>query len=258
MGRLDGKVIVISGAARGQGRAHAVTFAREGATVVGFDICGPLDFPTTPASTTEDLDETRYLVEKHGNPSLFVKLDARDLTGLQQLADVVFDQFGRVDGLAINHGIWTVAPNSWELEEANWQESIDVLLTGPWKICKAFVPKILEGDRGGSIVITGSVNSIVPMPSAAAYTAAKHGLVGLGRVLAIELGSHHVRVNLVLPGAIGTPMLTDGGTMERGISYQPEWWANTDRSMIPLHPTTCRRRRSLKRSSGSCRKSRAL
>ena len=233
MGRLDGKVAVISGAARGQGRSHAVTLAREGATIVGFDICEKLRTALTPGATEEDLQETMRLVEAHDRRCLTAKVDARDLDGLQKLADQAMEEFGRIDILLVNHGLWTVAPNSWELEEPVWQETIDVMLTGAWKVCKAFIPKILEGERGGAIVITASANGITPQPGAVAYCAAKAGEIHMMRVLAWELGPYNVRVNTVNPGGIETAMLLEGGTVERALELHPKYIGN-NRNLLPI------------------------
>lgn len=232
-GRLRGKVAVISGAARGQGRAHAVALAREGADIVAFDICEALRFPLHPGATVEDLAETKSLVEAEGRRCLSAKLDARDLGGLEDLAERAMDELGRVDVLVVNHGLWTLAPNSWELSEESWQESIDVLLTGAWKTCKAFIPTIISGDRGGSVILTSSVNGVQPQPSAIAYTASKHGVVGMMKVLAHEAGEFGIRVNAVLPGGIATPMLLEGGSIEKAIEYRPSFISN-NRNLLPV------------------------
>jgi SDR family mycofactocin-dependent oxidoreductase len=231
MGRLDGKVAVISGVARGQGRSHAVTLAREGATIVGFDICEKLNYPLTPGATEEQLQETLRLVEEQDQRCLVQKADARDLGALTALADRAMDEFGHIDILVVNHGIWSVSPNSWVLEEDDWQESIDVLLTGAWKVCRAFIPKIIEGERGGSVVLTSSANGVTPQPGAIAYCAAKGGVIMMMRVLAKELGPHSVRVNTVNPGGIATPMLLDGGTVERALELHPDYIGNNRMSL---------------------------
>jgi (+)-trans-carveol dehydrogenase len=232
MPRLDGKVAVISGAARGMGRVHAQTLAREGASIVAFDICDGFAFSRAPAATPDDLAQTARLVEEQGQRCLTAQTDARDLPGLCALADRAMAEFGRVDVLVVNHGIWVVAPNSWDLEEENWQESIDVLLTGAWKVCKAFIPQIIEGQRGGSIVLTSSVNAHTPQPSAIAYTAAKHGITGVMKVLAHELGEHWIRVNTVNPAGIPTPMVQEGDTVEYALKYRPEYISN-NRALLP-------------------------
>jgi (+)-trans-carveol dehydrogenase len=233
MGRLDGKVAVISGAARGQGRSHAVTLAREGASIVAFDLCAGFEHVSTPPATEEDLQETVRLVEEHDQRCLAAKADARDLTALNDLAERTMDEFGRVDILAVNHGIWTLAANSWELEESSWQESIDVLLTGAWKVCKAFIPKIIAGERGGSIILTSSANGYTAQPSAVAYCAAKAGVINMMRVLAWECGEYWIRVNAVCPGGVETAMLLEGGTVERAAAMRPRYITN-NRNLLPI------------------------
>ncbi|MCK8671589.1 mycofactocin-coupled SDR family oxidoreductase [Rhodococcus sp. HM1] len=232
MSKLEGKVAVISGAARGQGRAHAVAMAREGATVVAFDICEPLKTPLHPGATAEQLDETAELVRNEGQECLSAKVDARDLTELEALAERVMSTYGRIDILVINHGIWTIGESTWALDEASWQESIDVNLTGAWKVAKAFVPRIIEGQQGGSVILTASVNGLKAQPCAPAYTAAKHGVVGLMKTLAWELGEHSIRVNAICPGAIATDMTQKGGTVEKSLEYTPRFFS-TDRSLLP-------------------------
>lgn len=226
---------MVSGAARGQGRSHAVALAREGASIVAFDICEPLAYPLTPGATDDDLQETVRLVEEHDQQCLAQKVDARDLDGLMALATRAMDALGRVDILVINHGIFSIAPNSWELDDASWSESIDILLTGVWRVTKAFIPKILEGGRGGSIVLTSSVNAVVPQPGAIAYCAAKGGVVSMGKVLAWELGEHDVRVNTILPAGTATPMAEEGGTVEMGEQNWPRWW-QTNRTLLTKSP----------------------
>jgi SDR family mycofactocin-dependent oxidoreductase len=233
MGRLDGKVAVISGAARGQGRSHAVTLAREGASIVAFDICEPLKTALTPGATEDDLQETMRLVEEQDQRCMTAKADARDLGAMQDLADRAMADFGRIDILLVNHGLWNVANNSWELEEEEWNESVDVMLTGSWKVAKAFIPKILEGERGGSIVFTASANGVTPQPGAVHYCAAKAGIIHMMHVLAWELGKSNIRVNTVNPGGIATPMLLEGGTVERALELHPEYIGN-NRNMLPI------------------------
>lgn len=231
MGRLDGKVAVVTGAARGQGRAHAVALAQEGATIVAADILEPLRTPRHTAATEADLAETVELVEKEDQRILARKVDVRDLAALESLADEAMTEFGRVDVLAVNHGIWAITPNTWETDEADWQESIDVLLTGAWKATKAFIPKMIEGGRGGSVVLTSSAMGIKAQPSSVAYTAGKHGLLGLMRTIAWEAGQFGIRANAILPGMVDTQML-QGGTIEQSAEWQPRFFT-LDRSLLP-------------------------
>jgi NAD(P)-dependent dehydrogenase (short-subunit alcohol dehydrogenase family) len=201
--------------------------AREGASIVAFDICAPLDSTLTPGSTAEDLAETARLVEQEGQDCIATRADARDLAALQGLATETVDRFGGLDLLVVNHGMWTVSANSWELEEEEWQESIDVLLTGAWKVCKAFLPPLLGTGRGGSVVLTSSANGFTAQPSAVAYSSAKAGVLNMMRVLAWELGEHGIRVNAVCPGGVSTPMVLEGGTFERAVELQPRYHTTT-------------------------------
>lgn len=233
MSRLDGKVAVISGAARGMGRSHAVTLARAGAAIVAFDICEPLKTVLTPGATEEDLQETKRLVEEQGQRCLAVKADARDLDAMQRLAERAATEFGRVDILLVNHGMWHVSTTSWDLDEAGWNETIDIMLTGSWKVAKAFIPKIIEGERGGSIVFTTSANESTVQPGAVDYCAAKAGVGHMARVLAFELGKHRIRVNSVKPGTTATPLVLEGGTAEHAIKLHPSYMGD-NKFLLPI------------------------
>lgn len=233
MGRLAGKVAVISGAARGQGRAHALRLAREGADIVAFDVCEPFRTPRHTGATAEDLAETVKLVEELDRRCLSAQVDARDLAGLSALAEQTMAEFGRIDALIVNHGIWAIGANSWELDEADWQESIDVLLTGAWKVTKAFIPSMLEAGNGGSIVLTSSAMGQNAQPGSVAYTTAKHGILGLMRTLAWELGSQSIRVNAIMPGSIHSEMTQTGNTVEQSAEWYPRFFG-TDRSLLPV------------------------
>lgn len=232
MSRLEGRVVAISGAARGQGRAHAVRLASEGADIVAFDICAPLKSPLHPASAPEDLHETAMLVEKEGRRCITEEIDARDLESLTSLAQRTTEEFGRLDGLIVNHGIWAIAKNSWELSEEDWNEGIDVMLSGAWKVTKAFVPEIIRAGNGGSVVMTSSAMGEKAQPGAVAYTAAKHGVLGIMRTLAWELGDHRIRVNAIMPGTIGTRMTQEGDTVEQSSEWYPRFFS-TDRALLP-------------------------
>lgn len=231
MGRLDGKVAVVSGAARGQGRSHAVTMAREGASIVAFDICAEMEATMCRPSTLADLEQTAKLVEAHDQRCITAKVDARDLPAMVSLADQAMVEFGHIDILAVNHGIWSIAENSWELEESAWQESIDVILTGAWKVTKAFIPRIIEGGPGGSVVLTASTNAYTPQPSAVAYCAAKAGVLNMMRVLSWELGEYGIRANAVCPGGVDTHMVTDGG-LDKAQHMRPRY-INSARNLLP-------------------------
>jgi SDR family mycofactocin-dependent oxidoreductase len=209
---LDGKVALITGGSRGQGRAHAVTCAREGAEVIIVDI--PSQMATVPytMATQDDLDETVRLVEAYDRRALAIKADVRDQRQLDLAVSRSIADFGKIDILIANAGIWTRAP-FWELTDDQWEEVIGVNLSGVWRSAKAVAPHMIE--RGsGSIVITSSTNGWEAGPEYAHYVASKHGVIGLMKNIALELAPHGVRCNSVSPGAIKTPMTTHQGTLD--------------------------------------------
>jgi SDR family mycofactocin-dependent oxidoreductase len=206
MGRVEGKVALVTGAARGQGRSHAVRLAQEGADIVAVDICDSLDGVPYPGATKDDLAETVRAVEDLDRRILARETDVRDSTGLRAVVDEAVAEFGHVDILCANAGIGTFGP-AWELSDDTWQQMIDVNLTGVWKSTKAVIPHMIERGQGGSIIITSSTAGLVAFGNLAHYTAAKHGVVGLMKVLAVELAQHHIRVNTVHPTTVDTPMI---------------------------------------------------
>jgi len=204
MGLLDGKVAFITGGSRGQGRAHAVTCAREGADVIVIDIAEQLATVTYRLATADDLDETVKLVQAHGGRALAIKADVRSQRQLDDAVAAGIAEFGKIDILIANAGIWTMA-SFWELTDEQWEEMIGVNLTGVWRSAKAVTPHMIE--RGsGSIVITSSVNGLEAGQQTAHYVAAKHGVIGLMKNIALELAPYGIRCNAISPGAINTPM----------------------------------------------------
>jgi len=204
MGMLDGKVVLITGGARGQGRAHAVVSAREGADVVLVDVADQIDTVHYAMATKDDLDETVRQVEALDGRALAVTADVRDQGQLDDAVARGIAEFGHIDVLIANAGIWSLG-QFWELSDQHWQDMIDVNLTGVWRSAKAVTPHMIE-RQAGSIVITSSINGLEAGPNYAHYTAAKHGLVGLMRTIALEVAPHGIRCNSVHPGAINTPM----------------------------------------------------
>jgi SDR family mycofactocin-dependent oxidoreductase len=204
MGMLDGKTVLITGGSRGQGRAHALVSAREGADVVVFDIADDVPTVAYPGATPADLEETVRQVEALDRRILAITGDVRDQSALDGAVESAIAEFGKVDCLIANAGIWSLAP-MWELTDEQWQTMIDVNLTGVWRSVKAVAPHMIE-RKTGSIVMTSSINGLEPGVNYAHYIAAKHGVVGLMRSAALELGPHGVRCNSVHPGAIDTPM----------------------------------------------------
>jgi SDR family mycofactocin-dependent oxidoreductase len=204
MGLLDGKVVLITGGGRGQGRAHAVVSAREGADVVLLDIDGQVDTVKYKTGRQEDLDETVRQVEALDRRALGLVADVRSQEQLDAGVARGIAEFGHIDALIANAGIWTTAP-FWELTEEEWDQMLAVNLTGVWKSAKAVAPHMIERQTG-SIVITSSANGIEPGMNYAHYVAAKHGVIGLMKNIALELAPHGIRCNSINPGAILTPM----------------------------------------------------
>jgi len=205
-GRVEGKVAFITGAARGQGRSHAVRLAQEGADIIAIDICGPIDNMAYPPSTPEDLAETADLVKALDRRIVTAEVDVRDYDALKAVVDSGVEQLGRLDIIVANAGIGTVGKKLHKISEKIWQDMIDVNLSGVWHTVKAGVPHLIAGGGGGSIVLTGSVGSHKALAHTGHYIAAKHGVLGLMRSFAVELGQHSIRVNSVHPSQVNTPM----------------------------------------------------
>ncbi len=207
---LSGKVAFITGVARGQGRAHALRLARDGVKVIGVDICADIPSMNYPNASRADLDETQKLVESAGGTILARVADVRDQAALRTAFDEGLAEFGRVDIVIANAGIVRFTEND---PVAEWRDIIDVNLTGVWNACRIAIPALIEGGRGGSIVITSSTAGLKATGTDAAggqaYAAAKRGLVGLMQVLANDLAPHSIRVNTVHPTGVSTGMVNN-------------------------------------------------
>lgn len=212
MGFLDGQVVLVTGGARGQGRAHALTSAKEGADVILVDIADQLGSVPYQMATPDDLTETVRQVEALDRRAIAVTADVRSQSQLDEAVSAGLAEFGRIDSLIANAGIWTRAP-FWELSEESWDEMIGVNLTGVWKSAKAVAPHMIERQTG-SIVITSSVNGLEPGMNYAHYVSAKHGVIGLMKNIALELAPYGVRCNSINPGAIKTPMTDHQGAWD--------------------------------------------
>ena len=213
-GRVEGKVAFITGAARGQGRAHAVRLAQEGADIIAVDICKKIDtVDLIAASTPEDLAETADLVKGHNRRIYTAEVDVRDYDALKAAVDTGVEQLGKLDIIIANAGIGNGGQTLDKTSERDWTAMIDVNLTGVWKTVKAGVPHILAGGNGGSIILTSSVGGLKAYPHTGHYIAAKHGVVGLMRTFAVELGAQNIRVNSVHPTNVNTPLFMNDGTM---------------------------------------------
>jgi (+)-trans-carveol dehydrogenase len=210
-GKLEGKVAFITGAARGQGRSHAVRLAQEGADIIAVDICANVDSVQYPMATPEDLAQTVKEVEALDRRIIASVADVRDFAGLKAALDAGVAQLGRLDIVAANAGIASYGPVA-EVPESTWKDMIDINLTGAFHTAKAAIPHLIAGGRGGSIVITSSAMGLKSVPNNGHYATAKHGLVGLMRTLALELAPHSIRVNSLHPGSVDTLMIQNDST----------------------------------------------
>jgi (+)-trans-carveol dehydrogenase len=211
-GRVDGKVAFITGAARGQGRSHAVRLAAEGADIIAIDICEAIENVVYPAATPADLEETAELVKRHNRRIFTAQVDVRDYHALKAALDSGVEQLGRLDVIVANAGIGNAGNKLHKIRENIWQDMIDVNLSGVWKTVKSGVPHMISGGQGGSIILTSSVGGMKAHPHTGHYIAAKHGVVGLMRTFAVELGQHFIRVNSVHPTQVNTPMALNDAT----------------------------------------------
>jgi SDR family mycofactocin-dependent oxidoreductase len=212
--RLKGKVALVSGAARGQGRSHAVRLAQEGADIIAFDVCRRLDTLPSPMAVSEGLEATVKLVEDLDRRIVTREARVRDSAAVQTLIDEGVSEFGRLDVVCANADIAGIAENTWTMTEDEWGEMIAVNLTGVWKTVEAAAPAMIEAGNGGSIVITSSAGDTKGVPGIAHYLAAQHSVVGLMRSLANELAPHSIRVNTVHPTGVKTPMTANDITMQ--------------------------------------------
>ncbi len=218
-GRVAGKVAFITGAARGQGRSHAIRLAEEGADIIAVDICRDYGTVPYPMATEEDLAETVKAVEALDRRIVATRADVRDFGSLKAAVDDGVAQLGRLDIVSANAGICTVQP--WdEVTPAVWQDTLDTNLTGVWNTMVVSVPHLIAAG-GGSIICTSSTAGIKGLPYLAPYVAAKHGVVGIARTMANELASHKIRVNTVHPTGVDTPMGTGLGGLEALIGRDP-------------------------------------
>tara|TARA_R110002020_G_scaffold6850_2_gene29010 strand:+ start:1178 stop:2011 length:834 start_codon:yes stop_codon:yes gene_type:complete len=205
MGRLDGKVAFITGAARGQGRAHALRMAQEGADIIAIDISKQIETVPYGMATAEDLAETVRQVEALDRRIVASEADVRDYDALSAAVDEGVAQLGRLDIVSANAGIFSNATAE-ELTDTAWNDMIGVNLTGVWHTAKAAIPH-LRAAGGGSMILTSSTAGIKGFPNFVHYVAAKHGVVGIMRTLALELAPDFIRVNSVHPTSVDTDMI---------------------------------------------------
>ena len=242
MARLEGKVALITGAARGQGRAHALRLAREGADIVALDIADDIESVPYGMARADDLEKTVAHVEGLGRRGVAIQADVRSQEQLDGAVERGISELGGIDVLVANAGINSLAP-FWEMSEEMWADMIDINLSGVWRSAKAVAPHLIE-RRQGAIVMTASQASFEPTDQIAHYASAKHGVIGLMRNVALELAPYNVRCNAVCPGAIDTPMINNprlyqlfagGGEPTREVAYESTRHYNllNNRSMLP-------------------------
>ncbi|KZF13189.1 oxidoreductase [Rhodococcus sp. EPR-157] len=204
MGRMDGKVAFITGAGRGQGRAHAIRLAEEGAEIIALDCPAQGNIPH-PLATKEDLNETVRLVEKLDRRILGIVGDVRNQASLDSAVEAGIAEFGHIDTVVANAGAWSVGP-FWEIPEDEWKDVIDIDVLGVMRTLKSVTPHMIERGSGSMIVIS-SVNGKQPGHNYAHYITSKHGVLGLMKAAALELGPYGIRCNAVLPGVVRTAIL---------------------------------------------------
>jgi SDR family mycofactocin-dependent oxidoreductase len=233
-GRVEGKVAFITGAARGQGRSHAVRLAQEGADIIAVDLCRQIDSVAYDMATPEDLQQTVKEVEALDRRIVASEADVRDLAALQRAVRDGVAQLGRLDIVLANAGIAPMGEGA-DTPQA-WQDVIDVNLTGVWNTVKATEPVLIEQGEGGAIVLTSSTAGLKGIggdsPGGQGYTAAKHGVVGLMRTFANTLAQHRIRVNTVHPTGVNTPMVVNP-VMERFLAEDPSI-TNAISNLLPV------------------------
>jgi SDR family mycofactocin-dependent oxidoreductase len=192
-----------------------VRLAEEGADIIAVDVCKRISSQTDiPAATPDDLAETADLVKNLNRRIVTAEVDVRDYDALKAVVDSGVEQLGRLDIIVANAGIGNGGATLDKTNEDDWRDMIDVNLSGVWKTVKAGVPHLLSGGHGGSIILTSSVGGLKPYPHTGHYIAAKHGVIGLMRTFAVELGQHSIRVNAVCPTNVNTPLFMNEGTMK--------------------------------------------
>ncbi|GAC1402138.1 MAG: mycofactocin-coupled SDR family oxidoreductase [Mycobacterium sp.] len=238
MAVLDGRVVFITGAARGQGRSHAVMCAEEGANIVGVDICEDLDVVPYKLGTAEDLEETARLVEKTGQEMLFQKADVRDKAALQAAFDAGVKQFGKIDTVIANAGVILTNPDERDASEA-LRIGLDIMQTGVWNAFQVAIPHLKERGEGGNLIATSSMAALLDMTDGRggsdAYLMAKLAITGLVRAYANLLAPDRIRVNAVAPTNCATPMITENPALFKVIEQMPHL-ANAMQTALPDLP----------------------
>ncbi|VEG57112.1 carveol dehydrogenase [Mycolicibacterium aurum] len=233
MGNLDGHVAFITGAARGMGRAHAVTLAGAGADIIAVDICAEFDSTDYPGSTPDDLAETVRLVERQGRRILARQADVRDPEALDDVVADAMREFGRLDIVIANAGIIRVSDT--EDRRQTFRDVVEVNLIGAWNTVDAAIPALIAGGRGGSIVLVSSTQGIKAAgerPGIQAYGASKRALVALMQGWALQLAPHSIRVNAIHPSGVATDMIINESTI--GLAEAGDAWLASQQNALPI------------------------
>jgi SDR family mycofactocin-dependent oxidoreductase len=238
MGSLDGRVVFITGAARGQGRSHAVMCAEQGANIVGIDICEDLDVVPYKLGTFDDLEETARLVEKTGQEMLFEKADVRDLAALQKVFDAGVERFGHVDTVLANAGVVLTNADERDASEA-LRLGLDIMLVGVWNAFQVAIPHLKERGEGGNLIATSSMIALLDLTDGRggsdSYLLSKVAIVGLVRAYAALLAPDRIRVNAVAPTNCATPMITENPALFKVIEENPRM-VNAVQTALPDLP----------------------
>jgi (+)-trans-carveol dehydrogenase len=202
----SGKVVFITGVARGQGRSHALEFARRGADIGGLDICGPIATVPYDLAVPSDLERTSRDIESLDRGAVLEMADVRDPSAVRAVVDRVLGRFGRIDVVLTNAGVFSVG-DPLTLSAQTWRDVLDVNLDGVWNTVQACLPAMVESGNGGSIVMTSSIGGLQGLLHCPHYVASKHAVIGLMRALANELAHYRIRVNAVCPTNVNTAMI---------------------------------------------------
>jgi SDR family mycofactocin-dependent oxidoreductase len=213
--RVAGKVAFVTGAARGQGRSHALRLAQEGADIIALDICHDIDEFPYPMGSSEELAETVSMIEKLDRRVIAMEADVRDYAGVKRVVDAGVAEFGRLDIVAANAGLCNLGYMTWEATEEAFDAEIDVLLKGVWNTFRAVVPPMIEAGNGGSIIATSSLLGLKAMPGVSIYSAAKAGVVAMADSLANEVAPHGIRVNTIHPTNVSTDLIWKNETLQK-------------------------------------------
>jgi SDR family mycofactocin-dependent oxidoreductase len=238
MGRLDGKVAFITGAARGQGRSHAERLASEGADIIALDICSQIDTVPYALSTPEDLSATVEIVEALGRRIVARQADVRDRAAVQGVLDAGVAELGHVDIVLANAGVASMAANEADPEQI-FRDTVEINLFGARNTVQAAAPRLIEQGDGGAIVLTSSTQGLSGRGGTGSgagdgYTASKHGLVGLMRAWATWLAPYYIRVNTVHPTGVNTPMIVGNDAMAEFVETRPDIAAAIGGNLLPV------------------------